>query len=216
MVVNQINNEEQKFQIELFKERLKKREIWINGQIDIDIVERLYINLLKLQEDSEINPITVVVNSRGGLMYESAVATDLMGTMANHCKTIALASAMSGGFSIFMGGKERVCHDNTCLLAHDAAFSIGNYDKASNIRDDTDYIKYRQEKEARFFSIQTGGRTTPGYWMELFLSGKDKYFSIEEALDLNIVHKVIRRKELASEHRKPFTWDINNFIMAQQ
>ena len=203
--------------MEAFKERLEKREIWINGAITDNLVETLYTNFIRLQEQSNQLPITVVINSNGGNFYESIVATDMMGTSPNPVKTIALANAVSGGFIIFMGGEERICHDYTCLMMHAAAF--GTNDKVGNIEDKVKYTKYAMEKMARFFALQTDGRTTPGYWMELFESGKDKWFSVEEALQLGIVHRVIKRREMIDPEfttRKPYTWDIMDFNRANQ
>ncbi|MFA5722618.1 MAG: ATP-dependent Clp protease proteolytic subunit, partial [Candidatus Paceibacterota bacterium] len=104
-------NENQLIKLETFKERLKKREIWLNGLIDDSLVEKLYANLIDLESQNNSLPITVVINSDGGNLWESAVATDIMGTLNCPIKTIALAKANSGGFMIFMGGEERICHD---------------------------------------------------------------------------------------------------------
>lgn len=224
-IMNQANGNNDKqekllklqLEIEAFKERLAKREIWVNGLITDSLIETLYVNLLKLQEQSQTDPITVVINSLGGNFYESIVATDMMGTLPNPMKTIALANAVSGGFILLMGGDERICHDYTCLMMHSASF--GAVDKAVNIKDRFEYVNYSQEKMAKFFSLQTGGRTTPGYWMDLFNSGKDKWFSVEEALKLGIIHRVIKRKEMVDPSfslREPFTWDITDFNRANQ
>jgi len=212
-----ILNDTQSLKLESFKERLQKREIWVNGPINDSLVEILYSNLLKLQEQSESLPITVVVNSPGGNFYESIVATDMMGTMGNPVKTIALANAVSGGFIIFMGGEERIAHDYTCLMMHSAAF--GDMDKVTHIEARVKYLKQAQEKMAKFFALQTGGRTSPEYWIELFESGKDKWFSIEEALELGIIHKVIKRPAMIDpsfSSRKAFTWDVVDFARSQQ
>lgn len=203
--------------IEAFKERLQKREIWVNGIINDSLVEILYTNLIKLQEQSEREPITVVINSPGGNFFESIVATDIMGTMQNPLKTIALANAVSGGFILFMGGKERIAHDYSCLMMHSAAFN--DSDKVTHIEARVKYLKQAQEKMSRFFAYQTGGKTTPKYWTELFESGKDKWFSIEEAFKLGIIHKVIRRKEMIDPNfttREAFTWDIMDFNRSNQ
>lgn len=210
-------NEYQKFRIEVFKERLKKREIWINSPIDTSLVEILFASLLKLQEQSQTEPISIVINSPGGEFYESIVATDMMGTMPNPIKTFAIGKAVSGGFIIFMGGKERICHDYTCLMMHSAAFTA--HDKIVGVEDRVKYIKYAQDKMARFFSIQTEGKTTPQYWTKLFESGKDKWFSIEEALKLGIVHRVVKRRETIDPSfsiREPYTWDVVDFNRANQ
>ena len=204
--------------LEVFKERLKKREIWINGILDETLVERLYVNLIDLEAQSNSSPITVVINSPGGNFYESVVATDIMGTLNCPVKTIALATACSGGFIIFMGGQERIIHDNTCLMMHSAGFTE-MWGKVPDIQERVDYTNQAQEKMSRFFSIQTEGKTTPQYWQNLFKSGKDKWFSVEEAVKLGIAHKVIRRLSMVNpelDKREPYTWDIYDLAKAQQ
>lgn len=205
------------FGLDVFKERLKKREIWINGVIDESLVEKLYVHLIKLQEESQQLPIAVVINSTGGHLYEAIVGTDVMGTIKPFVRTIAMASAISGGFILFMGGKERICHDYTNLMMHSAGFGMS--DKVPDIEARVKYIKSVQEKMARFFSYQTGGKTTPEYWMRLFESGKDKWFPVEEAVKLGIVHKIIKRKEMIDPNfqtRPSYTWDLVDIARSQQ
>jgi len=211
------STELQKIQAEAFKDRLKKREIWINGPITNALIETLYTNIVRLQEESAYAPIIIVINSRGGNLFESIVATDIMGTISCPVRTIALAEAVSGGFILFMGGKERIAHEHTCLMMHDCATMINN--KNSEIERQVEYIKSIKTKMANLFAYQTGGKTTPGYWLELFDSGKDKWFSMEEALRLGLVHKIVKRPEMvnpAIRHRPPFTWDIKDIARSQQ
>jgi len=214
---NPQQNEYVKLKIETFKERLKKREIWLNGDIDSALIETLYANLIKLENEGPGQPLTVTINSDGGNFYESIVATDIMGTISSPVKTIALANANSGGFIIFMGGGERICHDYTCLMMHSVKSSY--FATPAQAKDKTEYMNYTQEKVARFFSFQTDGKTSPKYWMELFDSGKDKWFSIEEALKLGIIHRVIKRPSMvdpAFTSKEPFLWNVVDLLKFQQ
>ena len=202
-----ILNQEQKLRIDAFKDRLKKREIWINGLINNSLVEILYTNIINLQEQSSELPMAIVINSNGGTFHEAVVATDLMGTSPCLIRTVALANAISGGFILFMGGSVRICHDYTNLMMHSAGFGI--MDKVPDIERKVKHIKYFQEKLAKFLSQQTGGKTTKEYWIEIFESGKDKWFSIEEALKLGIVHKVVKRKSMIDSTfnvTEPYMW----------
>lgn len=207
----------QQLKIVTLKERLKKREIWINSAINDSLVELLFANLINLQEEGPNLPITVVVNSTGGSFFEAVVATDIMGTISCPVRTIALAEAVSGGFILFMGGKERIAHDYTNLMMHSAGFGIT--DKVPDIEGRVKHIKYFQEKLAKFFALQTEGRTSIEYWSRLIESGKDKWFSIEEALKLGIVHRVIKRPEMVDPtfmSRPAYTWDIVDIARSQQ
>ena len=102
-------------------------------------------------------------------------------------------------------------------MMHSAGF--GMTDKVPDIEAHVEYIKEVQGKLSKLLSYQTAGRTTVGYWMELFESGKDKWFSVEEALKLGIVHKVIKRKEMVNPFfysRPTYTWDLLDIARSQQ
>ena len=148
MKQNNKQNLELQLELESIKERLNKREIWINGAITDALVSTLYIKLLKLYEANPDEDIKVMINSSGGSFYESAVATDMMGTIPNPVKTIGMANVLSGGFIIFMGGQERIVHDHTCLMMHSASF--GAIDKVDGIRNRVDYTNYSLEKISKF------------------------------------------------------------------
>ncbi len=209
--------EKQIIRLEAFKERLKKREIWINGPLDETLVEKLYINLIDLEAQSNVIPLTVVINSTGGNFFEAIVGTDIMGTLNCPVKTIALANACSGGFILFMGGQERIVHDYSCLMMHSIGFGV--VDKVPDVAERLEYIEQAQTKMAKFFAYQTRNKTTSDYWEKLFKSGKDKWFSVDEALKLGIAHKVIRRPEMINPDfnvRKPYTWDLLDIVRSQQ
>jgi ATP-dependent Clp protease protease subunit len=210
-------NEAQILKLETFKERLKKREIWINGALDETLVEKLYVNLIDLEAQSNLLPLTVVINSTGGNFFEAIVGTDIMGTLNCPVKTVALANACSGGFMLFMGGSERIIHDYTCLMMHSIGFGVA--DKVPDVAERLEYINQSQDKMARFFAYQTEGKTTPQYWKNLFQSGKDKWFSVEDAIKLGIAHKVVRRPSMVDPNynlRGPYMWDIMDIARSQQ
>jgi len=205
------------FRIKVFEERLKHREIWINGPIDESLIESLYTSIIRLEQENQQLPITVAINSSGGNFYEAIVATDIMGTTSCPVKTIALANALSGGFILFMGGKERICHDYSCLMMHSVGITIATSVPA--ISGHIEYTKQAMAKMAKFFAYQTGGRTDTKYWENIFESGKEKWFPVDEALSLGIVHKVIRRPEMVDPNfsiRRPHEWDILDTLRAQQ
>lgn len=181
-------NVREQFKDEVFKERLKHREIWINGNIDNILIEKLYVNLLNMNDLSN-DKILVTINSWGGDMYEAVVATDIMKTVSAPIVTIALAKAVSAGFIIFMGGDNRIIHNNTCLMMHPPA--LWGLGKVPQIQNHLDYVNKTIDKMAVFFTKQTDNKTTVDYWKKLMHEEKDIYFTAQEALKLGLVHKII-------------------------
>lgn len=179
---------EERLKDTVFKERLKKREIWINGDINNNLVEKLYVNVIDLNEQSH-DSIMVMINSFGGDMYEAVVATDIMKTVSSPIITVALAEAISAGFIIFMGGDRRIVHSNTWLMMHPPA--MWGYDKIPSIQNRIDSINKTVEKMAVFFAKQTEGKTSVEFWKKLLCGEKDVYFTSDEALKLGLAHQII-------------------------
>ncbi len=189
--------------IEQFKERLKEREIWINGPITERLIDTLYMNLINFNS-KDSTPVTVMINSLGGNLFESLVATDIMGSLRISITTIGLANICSGGFILFMGGRHRVIHENTNIMLHSAGLTM--VDKVPMLTEHLDYIKKSMDKLARFLEAQT--KTPYVYWKAILDSGKEKYFTAEEALSLGIAHQLIGRPKPPAL-RKPYTWDLS-------
>ena len=161
------------------------------------------MNLVSLNSQNQGIPITVMINSLGGLLWEAFVATDIMGTIAAPVTTIALANICSGGFIVFMGGRRRVIHDNTNIMIHSAGFAIA--DKIPMVDEHLQYLKKSMDRLAKFFEAQTG--TPYKFWKDIIDSGKERYFTAEEAIKLRIAHQVIGRPR-PMPPRTPYTWDL--------
>ena len=193
----------QRYKDVVFQERLKKREIWINGNINEDLVEKLYVNLLEFDEQKSNEKIWVMINSYGGQFYEALVATDIMRTINSPIVTVAMAKAVSGGFVIFMGGDLRIVHENTMLMMHPSSFSC--FDKTPAIKNRVDYSCKTHDKMAKFLANQTAGKTTVKYWLDLLQNEKDVFFTAEEALKLGITHRIIGKSNDLTER---YIWKV--------
>ncbi len=181
------------FQDEVFKQRLFKREIWINGYINDELIERLVVNLLALDETEgdrkEPRTIKVYINSPGGNLYESLAAVDVMLSLNSPVETIALGSAMSGGLVLLMGGQTRKAYERTSLLFHTSRGGWGGI--LPDVESRVYHNKYLMELTAELF----GGRTRQPkeFWAELLDSGRDKYFTSRAALEVGILTEIIPR-----------------------
>ena len=181
------------FQDEIFKQRLFKREIWINGEINDELIERLVVNLLALDETEgdrrEPRPIKVFINSHGGRMREALTAVDVMLSLNSPVETIALGNASSAALSILMGGHARKAYEHTTMLFHTAR--TGGWGIMPDVASRLQHDKYLLELEAELFGSRT--RWPKEKWLELLDSGRDYFFNAREALEIGILTDIIPR-----------------------
>ncbi len=194
------------FQDEIFKQRLARREIWINGEINEELVERLIVNLLTMDESEndrrEPRTIKVFINSYGGNLRESLVAVDVMLSLNSPVETIALGEATSAGLILLIGGQNRKAYERTTLMFHTSRGLIGGVlpDAESNL----EHRKRLIEMKADLFGNRT--KWPRQKWLELLEGGRDHYFTAQEALKIGILTDVIKpstRESLVSELPAP-------------
>lgn len=198
------------FQDEVFKQRLSRREIWINGDINEELIERLVVHLLALDETEgdrkEPRPIKVYINSRGGNLRESLAAVDVMLSLNSPVETIALGCAMSGGLTLLMGGQSRKAYEHTTLMFHTSRG--GTWGVLPDAESSLQHTKYLIELKAELFGSRT--KRPKQDWLELLNSGRDRFFSTREALEVGILTEIIPRSaretrlvELPAPEEKP-------------
>jgi ATP-dependent Clp protease protease subunit len=198
------------FQDEIFKQRLFKREIWINGDINDELIERLVVNLLAMDETEgdrkEPRPIKVFINSHGGRLREALVAVDVMLSLNSPVETIALGNVLSAGFTLLMGGHTRKAYERSTFLFHTAR--TWSWGILPDIESNVQHIKYLVEMEAELLGKRT--RWPKETWLELLESGRDRWFTTKEALEIGILTEIIPRSaresglaELPAPEAKP-------------
>lgn len=83
--------------------------------------------LIKSYFDDPKAPVTLIINSPGGVCDDGFAIIDLMNTLPMKVRTIALGKIMSMGFLIFVAGTkgERYLSPNSTLMCHQFSGVIG-------------------------------------------------------------------------------------------
>ncbi|MEI6044445.1 MAG: ATP-dependent Clp protease proteolytic subunit [Chloroflexota bacterium] len=181
------------YQEEVFKQRLFKREIWINGEINEELIERLVVNLLALDETEadrrEPRPIKVYINSNGGNLREALVAVDVMLALNSPVETIVLGNALSAGLVLLMGGYTRKAYERSTLLFHTARKWVWGI--LPDVESGIQHTKYLVDMQADLFGSRT--RWPKETWLELLEGGRDRWFTAREALEIGILTEIVPR-----------------------
>ena len=177
-------------------EARKNRTFYIDYEIDDDysLVElsKIIIQLNIAEKDiptKDLKPIYLWIHSYGGDLVQANYFCDLVMASRIPIVTIAMGTAMSSGFLIFLAGQKRYAFKHSQLLAHSGSGQISgtaeqieeaqkNYKKA--IEQMKEYILSRTKIDEKTFNKN---------------KNKDWYFTTDELVKYKIVDKLIESFE---------------------
>ena len=134
-----------------YYERLQKREILLNSEINDYFVE-IYYNILKWNREDiqnkipkeECKPIKIYINSDGGVVSAVMTIIDLCLMSYTPIITIGLGKCLSSGGLLLMAGHKRYILPNTTVLIHDGSSgAVGDVGKL------IDNLEFTKDSEAR-------------------------------------------------------------------
>jgi len=102
---------------------LKNRTLVINGEIDEYTMDTVIIPLLQMDNDGSNEPITIYLNTPGGIVYVGLNLCDVISKLKTKTTIITMAYAYSMGSLILMAGFNnpnvtRSCYKFSTALIH--------------------------------------------------------------------------------------------------
>ena len=173
------------------EELYKSRKIYINEDIDENIVEKVIMFIFKFNsEDTGLSPynrkkIYLYINSDGGDCVAGINLIDVIEQSKTPIVTVGLSKCASMGLYILASGHERYCFKNTVFLLHD-----GQTGYVSTANKGKDIQRFFEGLENRLSSkLFKKTRIDSSYLEEV--KDREKYFWGDEALDLGLVDDII-------------------------
>lgn len=169
----------------------KNRNLFINTDIDEDIVDYLAYNIRKWNlEDTLLPiedrlPIKVFINSNGGLLNETMHCCDLIKLSKTPVYTICQSKAYSSGGLILVAGHKKFCYPSSTYLLHAGSTGMGG--NTTSVFDTLDFQK-AYEKRVKRLVVEctkfTEKEYDKNYRKELYLDSDDmlKYGVVDEIL----------------------------------
>jgi ATP-dependent Clp protease protease subunit len=142
--------------------RLNRREIWINGEIDETVVEWTQQILDWNRYDKENNieilnrqKIKVFINSNGGCLNSIMHFITILQLSETPVMTIGLGKCYSSGGLLLIGGHKglRYIFDTTSVLIHDGG--TGSASDTGKFIDYAEYVKMTEEKTKEYILSHT-------------------------------------------------------------
>lgn len=190
MEVGEQNISPQKYQY--YENLLHKRTIIYNSEIMDDIVEWIYIPLKNFEEDDCDDPVTLILSTPGGSIFDSLFLTDYLHSYKKKLNIICLGNSMSMGTLLLAGAGgnpniTRMCYPKSFFLFHPGSIGLEDNTDRMSAQEIMEFDKH-VDKITRDMVIERT-KITP----ELYDAKKHVqwYMTGEEALKYGLVDKVI-------------------------
>jgi ATP-dependent Clp protease protease subunit len=186
MVVEQSSRGERSFDI--YSRLLRERIVFVNGAVDDGMAATVCAQMLFLESENPKKPITLYINSPGGLITSGLAIYDTMQYVRCPVGTLCMGLAASMGSFLLMAGEPglRVALPNASIMLHQPSGSFRG--QASDIeRHAADIIRTR-ERLARLYSEHC---SQPLELVDRTLD-RDHFMTAQDALAWRLVDEVYK------------------------
>jgi ATP-dependent Clp protease protease subunit len=178
---------------DLFSRLLKDRIVMLNGPVDDNSANLVVTQLLFLESEDNSRPISLYINSPGGVITAGMSIYDTMQFIKSPVHTIVMGQACSMGSFLAQAGEpeNRYLLPNARHMIHQP--SGGARGMASDIEISYREIQYWKKRLTELYVVHnTSGKTYEDFERDM---DRDTFMSAKEALDYGLADKIITKKE---------------------
>ena len=172
---------------------LREGKIFLQGSVNSDMCNEAIRQLLYLEQDDNINEITLYIDSPGGDVTAGLSLYDCIRLVSETkpVKTVCLGICASMGAILFLASEDRRMMQHGKLMIHAPAYG-GNHDishkKPNEIRVELDELNMCRDILDKLIAERTGIPLDE----VIELTDKDSYFTAEEALNKNLATHIVK------------------------
>jgi ATP-dependent Clp protease, protease subunit len=189
MVVEQSSRGERSFDI--YSRLLRERIIFLNGEVNDTVAALVCAQLLFLEAENPKKPISLYINSPGGVVTSGMAMYDTMHFIRAPVHTLCMGTARSMGSFLLMAGQpgERAALPNSSILIHQP---LGGFQgQASDMLIHADEIRRTKHRMTRLYAKHCGRS-----YEELEKAmDRDHFMTAEEALEWGLIDKILQPRE---------------------
>ncbi|AWD33480.1 ATP-dependent Clp protease proteolytic subunit [Candidatus Fokinia solitaria] len=188
IVIEKSGRSERAFDI--YSRLLRDRVVFVNGQIEDHMASVIVAQLLFLESEASDKPISMYINSPGGVVTAGMAIYDTMQFITSDVMTVCIGQACSMGSMLLAGGApgKRYALKNSRIMIHQP---LGGYrGQATDIQ-----IHAAEMAKIKKLLIQLYAKHTGHSEKVLFNAmERDNFMSADESMKFNIVDKVLESK----------------------
>ena len=196
VVVEQTSRGERSFDI--FSRLLRERIVFVTGQIEDGMASLITAQLLFLESENPSKPISMYINSPGGVVTAGLQIFDTMNYIKPRVSTVCMGQAASMGSFLLAAGEPgmRIALPNARVMVHQP--SGGARGMASDIEIQAREI-LRIRKRMNDLYVKFTGRTLKEIEKAM---DRDTFLEADEAMKFGLVDKVFETRPENAEDDK--------------
>ncbi len=176
---------------ELYREYLDHRVLFLNSEIDENVIEDYIMWILKWnREDIGLphdcrKPIKIFISSPGGNVFDANIFVNVIEASKTPVWGIAMDLVASASLTIYLACHYRVAFTDSAFLLHDGEIAIENSRKKS--KDVMDFFNQGDERMKQHVLSHTN--IDSDFYDSIY---SDEYwFYADRGKELGVVHKII-------------------------
>ena len=192
MVVEQSSGGERSFDI--YSRLLRERIIFLNGEVNDTVCALVCAQLLLLESENPNKPISLYINSPGGVVTSGLAMYDTMRYVRAPVHTLCLGTAWSMGSFLLMAGEKghRAALPNASILIHQP--SGGFKGQASDILIHAEETKRTKQRITALYAARCG-RSFEDFQRAM---DRDCFLSAEDALEWGLIDRILDQRDEAA------------------
>lgn len=169
---------------------IKDSVVYLHGDITLgnlfDFVAKIRLILANRPEENEKDPITLLINSNGGDVYEALGIIDYIESLSVPVNIIVRGRAMSAAALILCCGTGlRAASKSSTIMVHEASAEI--FGKSADIKSNAEHIDELEEEVYKMMANKT--KQDIEFWKKA--CRKDYFMTAQKALELGLIDKII-------------------------
>jgi len=191
MVVEQESRGERSYDI--YSRLMKDRIVMLNGQVEDGMANLIVAQLLFLESSNNKKPITLMINSPGGVITSGMAIYDTMQFVKNEVHTIVMGQACSMGSFLAQAGAK----GHRSVLPHSRTMIHQPSGGARGMQSDIE-IQYKEITSMKkmltnlYVHHNSAGKTYDELEKDM---DRDTFMTAQEAVDYGLADKIIKHRE---------------------
>ena len=177
---------------DIYSRLLRERIICVHGPVTDELASVVCAQLLYLEAESPSRPLSMYINSPGGLVTAGLAIYDTMQYIAPKVSTICMGQAASMGSLLLAGGAEgmRFALPNARIMLHQP--SGGASGMASDIKIQAEEIL---RTRARLNDLYLKHCKKPTLQEIEKVMERDTFMSVEQAMEFGVIDAVLSKRK---------------------
>ncbi|SPN98682.1 related to endopeptidase Clp [Cephalotrichum gorgonifer] len=187
---------------DIFSKLLQERIVCLYGSIDDNTSASIVSQLLWLEAENPDKPITMYINSPGGMISSGLAIYDTMSYIRPPVSTVCIGAASSMAALLLVGGEagKRFALPHSSIMIHQPLG--GTQGQASDILIYATQIQRIREQVNEIYRRHVNkalGGDKFNKEMVAELMERDKYLTAEEAKELGIIDEILMKRDVQKE-----------------